>query len=125
MDLATSKTDPNFNLLAFVEPAPSITDFEATVVLRCFRSQSDLFDLNLGLRFPGFAFLLCFFVEELPVIEHPAYGRIGVWGDLYKIQIGFLGRFKGLIDWNHTYVFTIRVDETNLFGANFFIYPKV
>lgn len=125
MDLAPSKSYPHFDLFAFVQPTARIPDFKAAVVLRCLRSKPDFFYLNLGLRFPGFAIFLCFFIEEFAVIEHPAYGRVGVRGDLYEIQIGLLCQSEGFIDGYDAFVFSVRVDEANLSGANLFIYPKV
>jgi hypothetical protein len=49
-------------------------------------AQTDFFDLNFGLRFSRFAFLLFFFVEELAVVDDFANGRVGIRSDLYQIQ---------------------------------------
>jgi hypothetical protein len=91
----------------------------------CLWSKSDLLDFDLGLGFPGFAIFFRFFVKEFPIIQYPTYRWIGVWGDLYQIQIGFLGCSESFIDGYNTFVFTVRVNETDLFNADFIVYPKV
>jgi len=49
-------------------------------------AQTDFFDLNFGLRFSCFAFLLLFFVEKFAVVDDFTNGRVGIRSDLYQIQ---------------------------------------
>ncbi len=124
MDLAASETNSHFNFLAFIQPAPGIPHLETTVVIGRFWPEPDLFDLDLGLRFACFAIFLGFFVEEFSVIQYPTNRWIGVRSDLYEVQVGCLGRLDGFIDGYDALVFTVRVDEANLSGANLLIYPE-
>ena len=50
-----------------------------------FGAQTDLFDLNLGLGFAGFAFLFLFVLKEFAEVDDFDHGRIGVWGNLNQV----------------------------------------
>ena len=67
-----------------------VFDLEATMMVTSFGSQTDLFDLDLGLRFTRFAFLLFFFVKELAVIDDLGYRWVGVGGDFYQVKSSFI-----------------------------------
>jgi len=49
-------------------------------------AQTDLFDLDLGLGFTGFAFLLFFLIKELAVVDYLANGWIGIGGNFNQVE---------------------------------------
>jgi hypothetical protein len=116
--LTTSKTDTHPHLITVRQPTAGITDFEALVVDVGFWAEANLFNFDLGLRFTGVAFLLGLFVEEFPEIHDPAYGRVGIGGYLYQVQIGFVGEAYGFLDGNYAHVFVIGADQTDFFYSN-------
>ena len=78
VNLTTPKADPHFDFFAFLQPAASISNFETTMMFTCFGSQSDLFDLDLGLCFTCFALFFLAFVDVFSYVHHPADGWIGI-----------------------------------------------
>lgn len=121
-DLTTTKTDARQDFLAFHQPTSRIADLEGSVVLGCFRSQPDLFDLDLGLCLASLAFLLRLLVQELSVVEHPAYRRGGIRSYFDQIKFGVLGDFERLRDWNNPNVIAVRANQANLARSYSLIY---
>jgi hypothetical protein len=91
------------------------------VVVGRLRTETDLLDLDLGLRFAGLAFLLGLLVQELPVVEDAADGRIDIRGNLNQVEGGLLGQRQGFPQGNDTQVLAIGPDEANLTGADLFV----
>lgn len=83
-----------------------------------FRSQTDLFDLDLGLRFASFAFLLRPLVQELSVIEHPTHWGNGVGGHFDQVEIGFLSDLERFLDWHNPNVIAVGANQANLTCSN-------
>jgi len=48
-------------------------------------AQADLFDLDFGLSFAGFAFLFLFVVKELAEVDDFDYWRVRIWSDLNQV----------------------------------------
>ena len=90
----------------------------------CFWTQADFLDFDLCLGFPGFAFLLCFFVDELAKVHDTTNRGGGTGGDLYKIHLGITGNLQGLTNRHDTDIATIWPDQANFRDADALIYTK-
>jgi hypothetical protein len=85
-NLTTSEAHSHADFDVGFEPTAGILDLKTTVMVTSFWAQTDLFDLDLGLGFTRFAFLLFFLVKELTVIDDFGYRRFDVGGDLYQVK---------------------------------------
>ncbi len=57
-NLPATEADSDTNLHPMLKPPAGISYFKALMVVGCLWAQLNLFDLNFGLRFPCFPFLL-------------------------------------------------------------------
>lgn len=121
-DFTPAETDGNADFHPTFKPPTRVTHFETLMVIAGFGTQTNLFDLNLCLRFACFAFLFFFFVKELAVVDNLANWGFGVGCDLDQVQPDCVGSPKGVVDGDYPRVFTILVNKTDLLGADAFIY---
>ena len=121
---STAELDRDADLMSLKQPAPGIVHFETAVRFVRLRAQTDFLDLDLGLRFLRLTVLLGPFVDELAVIDHTADRRVGVGGDLHKIQLGVACDLQSLAYRHNADVATIRTDQANLRDADALIYSK-
>ena len=85
------------------------------------RAHTDLLDLDLFLRLLGFFLFFRPLVCELPVIDYPANGRIGVWGHFYQIEVGFVSFVQRFFDGDNANILTVRIDQADFFDPDAFI----
>ena len=85
-DFPPSKADGHSNLHTTLQPTACVANLKALMMITGLWTQTDLFYLNLCLGFPGFAFLLLFFVEELAVVDDLTNGWVGIRGDFNQVQ---------------------------------------
>ena len=120
-DLTPSESDGNAHFHAAFQPAAGIPHLETLVMVTGFGAQADLFDLNLGLGFAGFAFLFFFVVKELTVVDDLDHRRIGIGGDLYQVVSSVIGAAKSRFDRDDPNILTVLVNQANGFAVDSFI----
>jgi hypothetical protein len=92
----SSENNIYFNLVAAVQKFEHMADLYFEVMCAGKRSQLDFFGLDPVNR-DLFLLFFTLLIFELPVVHQPAYRRIGIVGDLYKIESLFSGDFLGLL----------------------------
>jgi hypothetical protein len=103
------------------QPTACVVHFETFVVVGRLWAQTDLFDLDLGLRLPRFALFLFLLVQEFSKIHHPDYGGIGIGGDFNQVQFSGFRSGQTFSEADNAQVFTILVNQPDLRGTDLFI----
>ena len=121
---ATAEPDGHANLMPLQKPAAGVFHFEAAMGLIGLWAKADFLDLDLGLRFLGFFFLLGPLVNELAKIHDTADRRRGAGRNLHKIQFGIVCNLQRLFDGNDADIAAIRSDQADFRYTDAFIYSK-
>ena len=117
----TSKADGNPYLHATFQPTARVAHFKALVMITGFWAQTNLLDLDLGLRFSGFAFLLFLLVKELAVVDDLTNGWVSIGGDFHQVQTGVVCAAQGVVNAYYSNVFPVFVNKADLICADAFI----
>lgn len=89
------------------------------------RCQPDLLNMDSMLFFPSFFFFFCLLVTEFTVINGFADRWFSFWGDLNQVQSFVSGITQRFANVDHSDLFTVGSDQTNLLGGYFFINMRV
>lgn len=71
------------------------------------------------------SFPLRLLVFELAVVKHSADGGSAVRVDLHQVEAALSGDAQGFLSGNDPVVLVVRPNETDLFGADPLVYPKL
>ena len=128
-DAAAAEEDVDFDLVALLEEADGVVEFELEVVVVGLRAEAYLLDDNLCRVGLAFLLALLLLVEELLVLDDFAHRRVGLRRDHHQIQTLVVGAAERLLgvendgfhafadDTHHRYVDAL-VDEVVGFFAD-------
>jgi len=88
-------------------------------------AQADFLDLDLGLGFAGFAFLLGAFVDELAKVHHPADRRNRPCRDFHQIQFRFPGDLERPFNGHDPQILPGWTDQAHFRYPDGFINPEI
>jgi len=116
--LAAAKAQRHFDLVAILQKLEHIAHLHIVIVVVRVGTELHLFDLDGLLLFTRLSFFLLSLVFEFPVIHDFAYGRIGVWRNLNKVQPGILCHGHCALRCHNTDIFAFRADKAYFVGPN-------
>ena len=73
-------------------------ELEVVVVVVGLRSEANLLDVHLHLLCLDFLLMLLLLVDELAVVDEPAYRRLCIWRNLYEVNSTLLCHLQGFGD---------------------------
>ncbi len=124
-DLTSPKEDPDLDLITISEETLDVSDFGLQIVDIGLGTDLDLLYLHRRLLLAGLFHLFGLLVEELAIVHDTADRRIGLGRHLHQIQTLVSSQRQGLFPRNYAHLFAIGVNQTDLWGSNTFVDPKL
>jgi len=114
-NLAAPEYDGYLDFVLIFDEPTDMVQFYLDIMLACFGPNLDFLDLEGALLFFGLLQLLGLFVLKPSVVHDFTDGWIRIRRDLNQIETEITGNGKSLVGWNNTYLFSVRVDDSDFF----------
>ena len=112
-DRASAEEDIRLHFVTFLKELLGVLELEVVVVIIGLRAETDLLHLLLLLVRLRFLLLLFLRIEELLVVNHPAYRRIRRRSYLDQVEVLFVGYTHSLLERVDALLYIV-ADEANL-----------
>lgn len=117
-DFAAFENQLDLNTMPLPKKFSGSLNLYINVMLTRAETQTNPLDLDLFLGSSLFAILFILTIEMFAVVHNPAYGRVGLGGNQYKVKTGFLGKLLGFFTSHDPPLLIVLIDKANSWDAD-------